>query len=126
MLTRASQLILFLFSFIAFVRCHSTPENIEIHYSIVDAGMVTDSLSVHQADYKENFGQWKAVYERCLRDSLFHNAFYLGLQENLGIGSISNQTVLNVNRQITVLDTSNMNNIFGLLAVNNSANCFSK
>jgi hypothetical protein len=108
------------------VRCHSTPEKKEIHFEVFDAGPVNDSLTVHQANYKENFIQWKAVYEKCMHDTLFSNAFYLGLQRNLGIGSISNQTVQNVNREITVLDTSGKSDIFDIIAVNNSANCFSK
>ena len=126
MLKRANQLILYLFCVIAFVRCHSTPEKKGIHFEVLDAGPVNDSLSGHQTNYKEDFIQWKAVYERCLHDTLFPNAFYLGLQHNLGIGCISNQTVQNVNREITVLDTSGKSDIFDILAVNNSANCFSK
>ena len=108
------------------MRCHSAPEKKEMHFEVLDVGIVNDSLSAHQANYKENFNIWKAVYEQCMHDSLFPNAFYLGLQHNLGIGSISNQTAQNINSPITVLDTSGKSDIFDIIAVNNSANCFSK
>jgi hypothetical protein len=61
-----------------------------------------------------------------MHDSLFPEAFYLGMGNKLGIGSISNRTALNINREITVLDTSAKADIFDMLAVINSANCFSK
>ncbi|MDP4265336.1 MAG: hypothetical protein Q8941_22610 [Bacteroidota bacterium] len=106
--------------------CHSTPAKKAIHYEVLKAAPVNDSLSAHRANYKDDFKQWKAVYEQCMHDTLFPNAIYLGLQNNIGIGSISNQTVQNVNREITVLDTSGKSDIFNILAVINSANCFSK
>ncbi|HEY4936671.1 MAG TPA: hypothetical protein VII44_08830 [Puia sp.] len=126
MIKRDNPLIIFLFCVIAFVRCHSPQEKEELHFEVVDASVVSDSLSVHQVNYKEDYNKWKAVYEQCMHDTLFHNAFYLGLQYNLGIGSVSNQTVQNINKQITVLDTSDKKDIFDIIAVNNSANCFSK
>jgi hypothetical protein len=126
MLKRGSPFILFLFFGWAFTHCHSVPKKNEMHFVVLDAGVINDSLSAVQANYKEDFNLWKSVYERCLHDTLFPNAFYLGLQHNLGIGSISNQKVQNVNRQITVLDTSGKSDILDLIAVNNSANCFSK
>ena len=97
-----------------------------MHFEKLDAAVVNDSLSSLQANYKEDFKIWKLVYERCMHDTLFSNAFYLGLQLNLGIGSISNQAVQNINKQITVLDTSGKSDILDIIAVNNSANCFSK
>src|SRR6266576_5947370 len=111
MLKRDDQLILLFFCITIFVRCHSTQEKKEIQYDVLEAGAVNDSLSAHQANYKEDFIQWKDVYENCIHDSLFPDAFYLGLQYNLWIGSISNQTVRNVNREITVLDTSGKRDI---------------
>lgn len=126
MLKRDNQLILLFFCVITFMRCHSTPEKKEIHFEVVEAGPVNDSLSAHQANYKEDFILWKEVYETCIHDSLFPDAFYLGLQRNLGIGSISNQMVRNINKEITVLDTSGKRDILDIIAVNNSANCFSK
>jgi hypothetical protein len=83
-------------------------------------------LSTYKPNYKEDFGYWKSVYADCLHDSLFPDAFYLGLQTNLWIGSISNQTIQIVNKQITVLDTSANGNILNVLAINKSGNCFSK
>jgi hypothetical protein len=126
MLKKAVPWILFLFGAMAFSGCHPAPEKKVIQFEILDSGLVNDSLSAHRANYTEDFNLWKTVYEQCMHDTLFHNAFYLGLQDNLGLGGISNQKVLNANKQISVLDTSGNNNIFNLLAVNNSANCFTK
>jgi len=126
MLKTTSQIIIIIFSFAVFVQCHSSRAKPTIHFEVLNAGRVTDSLSAHQANYKEDFSLWKTVYGDCLHDSLFSDAFYLGLQTNLGIGGISNQVIQNVNKQITVLDTSANGNIFDILAINKSANCFSK
>jgi hypothetical protein len=103
-----------------------TQEKIALHYEALDAGVINDSIATHQASYKNDYDEWKSVYESCLHDTLFPNAFYLGLQDKIGISSICNQRELNLNKQITVLDTSAKGNIFDLLSVNNSANCFSK
>ena len=126
MLKRSCQIFLFFLCYAAFDGCHSTPEKEGIHFELVNADAANDSLSVHMADYREDFTQWKAVYKQCMHDTLFPDAFYLGLQTNLGIGSISNQIEQNINKQITVLDTSAKGNILDIIAVNNSANCFSK
>ena len=63
---------------------------------------------------------------RCMHDSLFPNAFFLGLQDNLGIGSVCNQVEQNINKKVGILDTSDNRDIFNIVAVINSANCFSK
>jgi hypothetical protein len=107
--------------------CHTSPEKkTQIHYQLLEAGPVMDSLSALPPDYKADLFLWKGVYERCMHDTLFPEAFYLGIGNKLGIGSISNRSALNVNREITVLDTSAKADIFNMLAVINSANCFSK
>ncbi len=108
------------------LRCHSKPEQTSLYYELVNADKISDSLSSHLVNYKEDFTQWKTVYENCLHDSLFPDAFYLGLQNSLGIGSVSNMTVQNINGQITVLDTSGNRDILNIIAINKSANCFSK
>jgi hypothetical protein len=126
MFKRESQFLLVLFCIVTFARCHTAPEKKAIHFEVLEAGPVNDSLSAHRPNYREDFIQWKSVYEQCMHDTLFPNAFYLGLQNRVGIGSISNQVVQNVNREITILDTSGKSDIFNILAVNNSANCFSK
>src|SRR6266404_3516912 len=113
-------LILAFLCVITSLRCHSTPEKKEIQYEVLEAGTINDSLSAHQANYKKDFIQWKEVYENCIHDSLFPDAFYLGLQYNVWIGSISNQTVRNVNREITILDTSGKRDVLDTLAVNKS------
>lgn len=126
MLERIGQWVLFLFCGITFMYCHPATEKKEMHVEMLNAGLFNDSLSAHLANYKEDFKLWKSVYEQCMHDTLFANAFYLGLQQNLGIGGISNQTERNLNKQITVLDTSSKSDILDLIVVNNSANCFSK
>ncbi|HEV3224786.1 MAG TPA: hypothetical protein VGZ90_18025 [Puia sp.] len=126
MLKTARLFIGFLFCLGLFETCSNAPEKAGLHYEALDAGELNDSLSIHLANYKDDFGQWKTVYEHCMNDTLFHNAIYLGLQDKIGISSICNQTELNLNKQIMVLDTSANGNIFDLLSVNNSANCFSK
>jgi hypothetical protein len=113
--------------FTIFLQCRSAaPEAAVIHYEVVNAGLVSDSLSAHLPGYQDDLKHWKSVYAACLHDSLFSDAFYLGLQTNLGIGGISNQYVRNINKQITVLDTSAKGNLLDILAINKSGNCFSK
>lgn len=126
MIIRISQIIFILFSAVIFLQCHSKPEEIPLHYDLVNADKATDSLSAHWPNYKADFVQWRTVYENCVHDSLFPGAFYLGLQTDLGIGSISNQIVQNINGKITVLDTSGNRDILNIIAINKSANCFSR
>jgi hypothetical protein len=121
-----SRLLPLLWCFFSFVQCHSGPAKPTIQYELLSVGMVNDSLSAHQANYTEEFGHWKTVYTDCLHDSLFPDALYMGLQTRLWIGGISNRTTQNVSKQITVLDTSANGNILDILAINKSANCFSK
>jgi|GEM_PF-2218426 hypothetical protein len=116
----------FLFIVAVFGSCSSSPEKKVIQFEILNTQALNDSISVHYANYKEDFNRWKTVYEQCIQHALFPNALYLGLQDKLWIGSISNQIEQNVNKQITVLDTSANGNILDLLAIYNSANCFVK
>ncbi len=116
-----------LISCVIFLQCSSKdPEEPVIHYEVVNAGLVNDSLSSHLPSYKDDLQIWKSVYNDCLHDSVFPNAFYLGLQTNLAIGGISNQSIRNINKQITVLDTSSNGNLFAVLAIYKSGNCYSK
>ena len=126
MINRISYLLLILLSSVIFLQCHSKPAENPMQYELVNADQVTDSLSAYWPNYKEDFSQWKTVYENCVHDTLFRDAFYLGLQTDLGIGSISNQIVQNINGKITVLDTSDNRDILNIIAINNSANCFSR
>lgn len=126
MIKTSEQFIVFLFCLSLFSSCHMTPKENKLHFQVLEAGMINDSLSTHFANYKDDYNQWKAVYEDCLHDTLYHNAIYLGLQNKIGLSSICSHSELNLNKQITVLDTSAKGNIFDLLSVNNSANCFSK
>ena len=119
--------VAFALCFSSFLQCTSKgPETPVIHYEVLPAALISDSLSAHMPDYPNDLKQWKSVYAACLHDSVFPNAFYLGLQTNLGIGGISNQYVRNINKEITVLDTSAKGNLFDILAINKSGNCFSK
>ncbi|HXB28639.1 MAG TPA: hypothetical protein VNW49_02415 [Puia sp.] len=126
MIKAPEQFIVFLFCLGLFSGCRVAPKKNNLHFQVLDAGIINDSLSAHFTNYKDNYNQWKTVYEDCLHDTLYHNAIYLGLQNKIGLSSICNQTALNLNKQITVLDTSAKGNIFDLLSINNSANCFTK
>jgi hypothetical protein len=126
MIKASKQIIVFLFCLSLFSDCRVAPKKNNLHFQVLDAGIINDSLSAHLANYKDDYNQWKTVYENCLHDTLYHNAIYLGLQNKIGLSSICNQTALNLNKQITVLDTSAKGNIFDLLSINNSANCFTK
>jgi hypothetical protein len=122
----SKQIIAFVLCVIVFAGCNTTTDKTEMHYEVLSAGIINDSLSNHHPGYKDDLILWKTAYEHCMNDTLFHNAIYLGLQNKIGISSICNQTAQNLNKQITVLDTSANGNIFNILSVNNSANCFSK
>jgi hypothetical protein len=124
MLKTACHILVLFFCLHALVQCRSTPAKSSMQYGVVSANIITDSLSAHLPDYKDDFNAWKSVYTDCLHDSLFSDAFYLGLQSNLWIGSISSLVVQNINKQITVLDTSANGNILDILAVNKSNNFF--
>jgi hypothetical protein len=126
MIKASKQFVGFIFCISIIAGCHTTREKIELNYEALDARIINDSLTNHFSNYKDDLDQWKTVYEQCMHDTLFPNAFYLGLQDKIGISSICNQTAFNLNKQITVLDTSAKGNIFDILSVNNSANCFSK
>ncbi len=120
------QFIVFLFCLSLFSDCRNAPKKNNLHFRVLEAAIINDSISAHLPKYKEDFNLWKTVYEGCLHDTLFKNAFYFGLQNKIGLSSICSRTELNLNKQITVLDTSAKGNIFDLLSVNNSANCFTK
>ncbi len=126
MIKDSEQFIVFLFCLSLFSGCHNAPKKNNLHFQVLEAGMINDSLSTRYTSYKDNYNQWKTVYEDCLHDTLYHNAIYLGLQNKIGLSSICSHAELNLNKQITVLDTSAKGNIFDLLSVNSSANCFSK
>ena len=126
MTTVPRQFIVLVICFSAFAACHPIPEKTELSYDPLNSDIINDSLSIHFPGYKEDLDVWKTAYEHCMNDSLFHNAIYLGLQDKIGISSICNHKALNVNKQISVLDTSANGNIFNMLSVYNSANCFSK
>lgn len=126
MIKASKQFVGFIFCFSIINGCHTTRDKIEMHYEALNASVINDSIAAHLASYKNDFDEWKAIYEQCLHDTLFPNAFYLGLQDKMGVSSICSQKELNLNKQITVLDTSAKGNIFDILSVNSSANCFSK
>ena len=88
--------------------------------------LLSDSLYVGQNNYKTEFAQWEKIYVECMQNPLFHNAFYMGLQENVHIGSISNQHATNINKEFSFFDTSNSKYINNLFAIYNQANCNTK
>jgi hypothetical protein len=85
---------------------------------------VSDSLYKSNDEYKQNLAVFKKYYEDCANEQLYPDVFYLDLQQKMYIGSINNEQELVVNKGINVLDTSNGKNIFDLLAVISSSNCY--
>jgi len=105
---------------VAMFGCKSSTEKATISYRIV-----SDSLYRSDSNYLQDFRQWKKIYEDCTHDSLFSNAFYLGLQSNIHIGSICNRSAINVNGTFHLLDISNLEQNLRLLNINHSNNCYS-
>jgi len=101
--------------------CNSGAVKKGIHFEVV-----SDTSYVGQNNYNTNFAGWKKIYEDCMRSPLFQNAIYMGLQENVHIGSISNQHATNINKQFSLFDTSHRKHIFNLFAVYQTANCYIK
>ena len=53
--------------FATFLQCNSKgSETPVIHYEVVSAGQVSDSLSAHMPYYKQDLKDWKSVYAACL------------------------------------------------------------
>jgi hypothetical protein len=100
--------------------------NQQVTYKKITYVAVSDSLYRPDSNYTRNFRQWKTVYEECLKNQLFPNAFYMGLQGKLHVGSITNISGQNVNGKITVLDTTHFQSMFSLFSVGGSSNCYSK
>jgi hypothetical protein len=116
------KLLIYLMLWIASLTgCKVATDKKAIHFEVV-----SDSSYVGQNNYYTNFSQWKKIYEECMRTPLFQNAFYIGLQENVHIGSISNQYATNINKQFSIFDSSNRKNIMNLFANINSVNCYTK
>lgn len=113
--------ILFGFGFTALTGCKPDADKKTIHFEVV-----SDSLYVGQNNYKARFSEWKKIYEECMQNRLFQNAIYMGLQENVHIGSVNNQQVTNINKQFSLFDTSNRQHIFHLFAAIKQANCNTK
>ena len=64
MAKRPHPLIFLLFCSLTMVRCHTAPEEKKIHFEVVGAATANDSLAAHLPDYKDDFSQWKTVYEQ--------------------------------------------------------------
>lgn len=84
---------------------------------------ISDSLYKPDDNYKQDLAIWKQYYEHCMNQQIFADAFYLQLQDKVNIGSINNEHETDVTKGLKILDTSNNQNIFNLLAIMNSANC---
>lgn len=85
---------------------------------------VSDSLYKPDSSYTTDLLEWKSYYNGCTNKQLFSNAYYLKLQDSIYIGSINNKDEIDVNKGIRLLDTSKMNDVFNLLSITNSSNCF--
>jgi len=113
-----NNLIVFFCICVAIVGCNTGSKQPRVKFETV-----SDSLYKPDDNYKQNLIIWKNYYEQCMKEQLFTDAFYLQLQDKLNIGSINNEHEMDVNKGIHILDTSNNNNIFNLLAFINSNNC---
>ena len=100
--------------------CKTDIEKKAIHFEVI-----RDSLFTGENSYKEKFEAWKKIYESCVQTSLFSNAIYTGLQDNVHIGSIDNKSATNINKQFNIFDTSNQKYLWNLLVPLNQANCYS-
>jgi hypothetical protein len=121
MCTLLKPFILFLLAVTALTGCKT-----EAHKKTILFEVVSDSLYNGGDGYEIKYSEWKKRYEECLQSRLFQNAIYMGLQQNIHIGSISNQYATNINKQFSLFDTSNRKNIVNLLAVINNSNCYTK
>lgn len=101
--------------------CHEGVKTRKIVYEAI-----SDSFYRGDNRYQESFNQWKKVYEGCMNYQLFSNAFYMGLQGRIHIGSINNKTAQNINARTNILDTSFSKKFFDLIAFIGASNCFSK
>lgn len=113
---------LFVFFFICIVSAecnHGSSTKTDLKFE-----SISDSVYKPDDNYKQALFIWKNYYEQCMKEQLFTDAFYLQLQDRMNIGSINNKDEMDVNKGITILDTSNSKNIYNLLAVINSANCY--
>ena len=103
------------------VGCNEGVKNKKIVYVAI-----SNSSYRHDSSYEQSFLQWKKVYEECMNYQLFTNAIYMGLQEKIYVGSISNKLAQNVNAGINVLDTTYSKNFFNLFSIIGTSNCYSK
>ena len=87
---------------------------------------ISDTEYGQNKEYVEDFSKWKQVYEKCMNHKLFTNAGYLGLQGRISVGSINNQSAVNINGKLSVIDTTFSNNFYNLIAFINSANCYTQ
>src|SRR2546423_6297226 len=101
--------------------CNEAIKNKKIVYEAV-----SDSLIKHDSNYEQNFLQWKKVYENCMGYQLFQNAFYMGLQGRINVGSINNISATNINGKTTIIDTTFSKIFFDLISFIGSSNCYSK
>jgi hypothetical protein len=120
MLKRTTSLFIFCIILVA-TGCHRQVKARKITYVAV-----SDSTYDPDSNYTRNFSQWKKIYEECIKHQLFANAFYMGLQGKLNVGSITNISGQSVNGKISVLDTTHVKNIFSILSPLMISNCYSK
>ena len=103
---------------VGFAGCNQNTRKQNLKFEVV-----SDSLYKPDDNYKKGLSLWKNYYEHCMNQQLFADAFYLQLQDKINIGSINNEHETDITKGLKILDTSNNQNIFNLLAIMNSANC---
>ena len=101
--------------------CTSGKENSVLRYEVV-----SDTLVQTMTPQQEEKAKWEEKYTQCMQRPIFSNAIYLGLQENIHIGSISNLQETNVHGQFSLFDTSLHGNIRQYFTLVDQVTCNSK
>ena len=114
-------IVLFVLWFIALPACKLGGDKKAMHF-----GVVSDSIYVGPNGYNEKLSEWKQIYEQCMQNELFSDALYMGLQDSIHIGSISNRGSSNINDPFTIFDTSNRQHIASLFAIIKRSNCYTE
>ena len=102
--------------------CKGEVKKGKIDYKVVEKASVNDSTQTSQKAIK-----WKSLLEECMHKPLFQDAFFLGLEDSIHIGSINNRLETNVNKRVSVsiFDTTINKNIGAIFNVDGQFNCYS-
>jgi hypothetical protein len=117
---KKDRLLVSCFICIILLGCHEGAKQTKLKFESVGSDVYSPG-----DDYRKALLEWKNYYQLCTNEQLFSDAFYLQLQDKVYIGSINNQHAIDVNKGISLLDTShNYGNVFNLLSIKNAFNCY--